>query len=201
MLQLFIHRLSFSDVNSHVKAFIISESFFWSAWNAYSVIFGIFAVKDIPGGSIEIAATAFSTHIISRVLIEYWVEQKLNNVKERVQIFWIVLGSLIVSLSYVYIAFARSIIGIYIFYIVSGLGVGLLSPLKNAFFSKHLDKGKEVREWSLYDLSRLLFISLASALGGFVANQYGFKHLFFILAGFNTLGALPYLILLQSPKR
>ena len=58
------------QVNPVVKAFIVSESFLWSAYNFIVPIFAIFVVNSVKGGNIQIAASAFSFFLISRVLAE-----------------------------------------------------------------------------------------------------------------------------------
>ncbi|MBI2622736.1 MAG: hypothetical protein HYW64_01440 [Candidatus Levybacteria bacterium] len=47
------------QINPVVKAFIVSETFLWSAWNFVTPIFAIFVVSNIEGGNVQIAASAF----------------------------------------------------------------------------------------------------------------------------------------------
>jgi len=61
-----------------------------------------------------------------------------------------------------------------------GVGFGVASPAKYALFTNHIDKEKATSEWSLYDAITLLGIAAATALGGFIASQYGFSTLFIL---------------------
>ena len=187
-------------INPIVRAFIISETFIWSAWNFFIPISAIFVVRNISGGSLEIAASAFSAHLIARVIFEL-SSAKLLTREERQKIITSIIGLSFLSLSYVGLAFSDSIFQLFIFYIVAGIGFGVASPAKNSLFSIHLDKDRESSEWSFYDAIVFIAIALATALGGFVAAGYGFKILFISSSIVNIIGTLPYLLYLKRPQR
>jgi len=187
-------------INPIVRAFIISETFIWSAWNFFIPISAIFVVRNISGGSLEIAASAFSAHLIARVIFEL-ISAKLLTREERQKIITSIIGLSFLSLSYVGLAFSDSIFQLFIFYIVAGIGFGVASPAKNSLFSIHLDKDRESSEWSFYDAIVFIAIALATALGGFVAAGYGFKILFISSSIVNIIGTLPYLLYLKRPQR
>ena len=187
-------------INPIVRAFIISETFIWSAWNFFIPISAIFVVRNISGGSLEIAASAFSAHLIARVIFEL-ISAKLLTREERQKIITSIIGLSFLSLSYVGLAFSDSIFQLFIFYIVAGIGFGVASPAKNSLFSIHLDKDRESSEWSFYDAIVFIAIALATALGGFVAAGYGFKILFILSSIVNIIGTLPYLLYLKRPQQ
>ena len=56
------------SMNPLVKVFIASDIFLWSAWNFVMPIFAIFVISEIAGGNIEIAASAYSVFLITRVV-------------------------------------------------------------------------------------------------------------------------------------
>src|SRR5690242_1812961 len=69
--EVFIGRChSHFQINPTFKAFIVSESIFWSSWNFTMTIFAVFATNNIQGGSIEIAASSVSVYLIDRVILE-----------------------------------------------------------------------------------------------------------------------------------
>lgn len=179
-------------INPLVKSFIISEAFLWSAWNFFAPIFAIFVASTIKGGSIEFAAMAFSAHLIARVLTELVESKYLPKASERQKIKITIIGLLLMSFSYVGLAFSSEIFHVFLFYSFAGIGIGIASPAKNSLFSTHLDKNKESSEWGLYDAVVLIGAALATALGGFIAAQYGFKTLFILSAVLNLIGILPY---------
>lgn len=193
-------RPSHFSVNPFVKSFIISETFLWSAWNFVMPIFAIFISNTISGGSIETAATSYSAYLIVRVVCELVSGQALSR-KKSLSTYFILAGMICISLAYLGFAFTSSILGVYIFYSLIGVGIGIASPARNTLFSTHLDKDKEPTEWGIHDASVFMGMALAAALGGFIANKYGFQLLFIISAIVNGLGMIPFLIYSEGKNK
>lgn len=184
-------------VNPIVKTFIVSELFVWSAMNFILPIFALFATS-IPHGNIEIAATAYSIHLLVRVVFELISGRYFATVPDTKKILIIVFGMIIMSMAYFGFIFVNTLFTLYLYYSILGVGIGVISPVKNSLFSTHLDKNKEAVEWGLLDAVTLSFIALSSALGGFIAQKYGFQTLFFLAAIVNLIGILPYLLYIKG---
>ena len=187
-------RPSHFHMNAVVKAFIISEMFLWSSWNAIIPIFAIFAATKIPGGNTEIAASSFSTYLIVRVIFELISGRYLSKSNDMQKFIMSIFGIILMSVGYLGFALTKDIFSLFIFYGVIGMGLGIASPAKNCLFSSHLDKDKEVTEWSVYDGFVFMGMAMAATIGGFVANRYGFTFLFYLVATTNLLSIIPYLL-------
>lgn len=181
-------------MNSIVKAFIISEIFLWSSWNAIIPIFAIFAATKIPGSNTEVAASSFSAYLIVRVIFELITGRYLSKSKEIQKFVISIMGIILISIGYVGFAQTHNIPFLFLFYGVIGMGLGIASPAKNSLFSMHLDKDKEVTEWSIYDGFVFMGMAMSAAIGGFVANRYGFSFLFYLVAVTNLLSIIPYIL-------
>jgi hypothetical protein len=187
-------------MNPVVKAFIISEIFLWSSWNAIIPIFAIFAATKIPGGNTEVAASSFSTYLIVRVIFELISGRYLSKSSEMQKFVVSILGIILMSAGYVGFAMTRNVSSIFLFYGVIGMGLGIASPAKNCLFSSHLDKDREITEWSMYDGFVFMGMAMAATIGGFVANRYGFAFLFYLVAVTNLLSILPYILYAKKRK-
>lgn len=193
--EIFIGRKpSHFHMNPVVKAFIISEMFLWSSWNAIIPIFAIFAATEIPGGNTEVAASSFSTYLIVRVIFELISGKYLSKSSEMQKFVVTVMGIFLISAGYVGFAMTKNVLSLFLFYGVIGMGLGIASPAKNSLFSSHLDKDKEVTEWSIYDGFVFMGMAMAATIGGFVANRYGFAFLFYLVATTNLLSIIPYIL-------
>lgn len=190
----------FLKVDPIVKAFIISDSFLWSAWNFITPIFAVFVTEQIEEGNIEIAAAGFSVYLISRVMFELLSGRFAANFTDKKKISMIILGILLLSVAYLGFSKASSIWQIFTFYVVAGAGLGIATPVKNSLFSVHLDKNKEATEWSIADATSFIAMALSATLGGFIAGVYGFRALFIIAASVNLLAIPPYLLYLKREK-
>lgn len=187
-------RPSHFEINPVVKAFIISESFLWSAWDFVLPIIAIFIAKNIPGGNIQTAASGYSIYLISRVVFELMSGKFLLHSKDRKKMIVAIFGIGLLSIAYFGFALTNTLQFIFLSYVVLGAGIGIATPAKNTLFSVHLDKNKEASEWSLNDAVCAIAMALATALGGFIAAEYGFQTLFFIAAVVNLLSVIPYLL-------
>lgn len=199
--EIFIGRApSHFQVNAIIKAFIISEVFLWSAWNFIIPIIAIFSATKISGGSIEIAASAYSVHLIVRVIFELISGRFLLKTDELRKFFTTILGLLFISVSYLSFAFTRDVTSLFISFAIAGVGLGIASPAKNSLFSTHLDKNKEPAEWGIYDATVFMGMALSAALGGFIVKQYGFHVLFLLAMIVNLLGIIPYILYIHKDK-
>jgi len=181
-------------VNPIVKAFIISESLLWSGWNLVIPIAALFIADSVRGGNIQIAATGYSVYLTVRVIFELISGKYLARSSDRHKLFAASVGVVLTSISLFLFAFSSSVLGVFISYAISGLGFGIGAPSKNALFSIHLDKDSETTEWGVADGFTYICMALATALGGFIAEQFGFKLLFIVAGSVSLLGCIPYLL-------
>ncbi len=199
--EVFIGKLpSNFSFNPTVKAFIVSETLVWSAWNLVTPIFAIFAVNEIPGSNIGIAGSVFSAYLIVRVICELLSGRYLMRSTAGLKFKMSILGIILLSLAYLGFAFSNSLLLLFVFYGLAGIGMGIASPAKASLFSSHIDKRVETVEWGLYDAIVFIGMALAAALGGFIADKYGFRLLFILAAVLNLVGSLPYLMFVQRQK-
>lgn len=187
-------RPSHFELNPIVKAYIISESFLWSAWDFVLPIIAIFIAANIPGGNIQTAATGYSIYLISRVIFELISGKVLQRTNDKKKILIAIFGILCLSVAYFSFAFTNSLLLVFLSYSILGAGFGIASPAKNSLFAIHLDKNKESSEWSLNDAVCAIAMALATALGGFIAAEYGFQILFLLAGIVNILSIIPYLL-------
>lgn len=194
------HNPSHFTVSPIVKAYIISESFLWSAWNFITPIFAVFATDHIQGGNVQIAASAFSTYLIARVMAELACGRYFAKSTDSKKAIISIVGISIMSFSYLGFAFSDSVLQLFVYYAVAGIGLGIASPAKNSLFSIHLDKNKETTEWSISDATSFISMALAAALGGFIAGVYGYRVLFIVAYIVNMLAIPPYIFMIKRKQ-
>lgn len=187
-------------INPIVKAFIISESLVWSAWNFVIPIFAVYIVNDIPGGDIETAAIGYSVYLISRVLFELGSGKYLVKTDDRKKFFVASCGLFLMTLGYIDFIVSTTLLHIYVGYFLLGMGIGIAAPAKNALFSMHLDKNKESTEWGIADGTQFTCMALSATLGGFIAGYFGFMTLFVVSAVVTTVGIIPYALFVFDEK-
>ncbi len=195
----FLGRLpSHFHLNRIIRAYIISESLVWAAWNFVIPILAVFVVNQIKDGNVQAAASAYSIYLISRVVFELICGRMLINTSDRKKFTMAVVGIIALSVAYFLFSLSHNVTSLIFAYIIAGFGLGLSSPAKNALFSIHIDRDKAATEWSLADAVSFGCMALASALGGFFATQYGFTVLFFVAAVINLFGAIPFILFIYK---
>jgi MFS family permease len=193
-------RLAHFQMNPFVKAYIVSELFVWSSWNFVLPIFAIFVVNEIARANVETAAFGYSIYLMGRVIFELISGQYLNKAGDKKKLLFTMLGIVCLSVAYLGFSISNTVTLLFVFYFISGMGLGIASPAKNAIFSMHLDKHKESIEWGIADASAFGCMALATAFGGFFVQQYGFRPLFVLAAIINLLSVIPYLLVLRVKK-
>lgn len=191
-------RPSHFELNPIVKTYIVSEAFLWSAWDLMLPIIAIFISQKVEGGNIQLAATGYSIYLVTRVIFELIIGRVLQNSTIRRKLTIAILGISLLSLGYLGFAFANSITVVFLFYSFLGVGMGTAAPAKVSLFSTHLDKNKESGEWSLADAVTFICMALSTALGGFIAAQYGFQKLFLLSAIVNAFSIIPYFLIIRK---
>lgn len=195
------HRPSRFRVNPIVRAFIISEAFFWSGWNLINPIFAVFVADQVCGGSVEAAGFAVTTYLISRIIFELITAKVLAEASDQKRFVFSLTGIILIGIVYFIFSFAETIGLVIGLQLLSGVGFGIASPAKYALFSEHLDKGKESTEWGIYDAITLSGMALTAMLGGFIAQNNGFSTLFRFSAIMIMLGAFPFILFVKSKQK
>ena len=183
----------FTTTHPFVKAFLISEMFLWSAHNLFMPIIAVYVIKNIKGGTLEVAASGISVYLISRVLFELISGMFIAKGSDRRKLLIIISSMAFLSVSYLGFMVATDLLTLFLSYFLMGLSLGLASPVRMALFSTHLDRNKETEEWSFHDALSFIGMALAGALGGFIAQAYGFKIVFSASVILNLFSIVPYI--------
>lgn len=186
------------QLNRLVQSYIASEVLIWSAWNSAMSIIAVFATNQIKGGNVAIAATALSAHLMVRVGVELFTGRVLAHFNETKKFMIVMSGITLISLAYLGFSFTKSVNSFFLFYALAGVGLGIAAPLKNSLFSTHLDRNHEAMEWGIYDALVFMGMAASSAIGGIIAQTYGFQILFWLAAIINLTGILPYYLYAQK---
>ena len=82
--------------------------------------------------------------------------------------------------------------------IIFGIGNAIGTPAYDGLYSKHLDKGKFVSEWGLWETMNYVVLGISAIAGGYFATMYGFNFLFWAMFGFSLIGLFVSLFLIKK---
>lgn len=192
----FINQL---QVNWVIKLLIMSDFLIWSAQQFFVPIFAIFVTQHVHGATVEVVGVTTAIYLIVRSIFEIPVGMWLDRTKaETDDLYAAVFGTILTSFVFFSYNFITDVWQLYAAQALWGIGSAIAFPGWYSIFTQHIDKNKEALEWSLYDVILGIGMAAAAALGGFLAQEYGFSALFMLASISTFLGALLLLSLKQK---
>lgn len=184
-------------MNKIIKILILSDLALISGFGFINPIFAIFLTQRITGGDVEVAGYAAAIYWITMSLVVIPFGRFLDkNHGEKDDIWFIVVGNLLAA--FVVFAYIFSYLPwhIYLLEIIYAIGMGMNISGYTGMFTRHIDRGKESFDWSVRAALAGMGAGITGALGGIIANYFGFNVLFAGVGIFVLLSAfLPFLIM------
>ena len=178
------------QINIVIKILVLSDFLIWSSAQLLSPIFAIF-ITDKINGSIEVVGIASAIYLISKSVFEIPVGIFVDKTKsEKDDLYSAIIGTLLTACGFFALTFIDSIWQLYALQALFGLAAAIAFPGWYSIFTRHIDKGKEAFEWSLYDVVLGVGMACAAALGGFIADYFSFDVLFNIIGILTVCGAV-----------
>jgi len=170
-------------VNIVVRYLVMGDFFVNAGFSVFAPILAVFITKQVGGGTIETVGFAAAIVQVFKVIIELPVAKILDkNHGEYDDFVSLIFGSALIALVPFMYMFASEVYHIYIISAIYGTGIAFVVPPWYAIFSRHLDKLQESFEWALDSVSIGIAAALAAAMGGILAQKFGF-HFVFLMGG------------------
>jgi MFS family permease len=183
-------------INIVIKVLILSDLLVFTASNLFAPVFAIYIVDQIQGAGIAEAGIAAAVFMIFKSLFEIPVGIKIDKTKsEKDDLYSALLGTLLTALVYVMYAHIDQVWQLYGLQALLGVGAAIAYPGWYKIFTRHIDKDKEGVEWSLYDVVTGFGMALSAALGGLIAEKFGFANLYYLVALITLAGSLSLFII------
>jgi len=176
-------------VNNLIKILTFSDVLIVSGWGFTNPLFAVFLTQQIKGGNLELVGLSTAVYCILRSALQLPFARLIDGIKGEIDDFVIMaLGSVIMSLVPFLYALATTNIHIIFFHALLGIGSAMVSPGWLAIFTRHIDRHIEAEEWGIYNAMVGLGGALTGALGGFMAERFGFRTLFVIVGIISCFG-------------
>ncbi len=188
-------------VNRVVQILTVSDIVMISGFGLVSPIFAVFVTKQINGGDIFTAGLAGSIFAFFSGLAAIPIASVIDARKGEKDDFSVMLvGSLMLSVSQFMYIFINQSWQLYLIQVFSGIGMALAGTSWSAIFSRHLDKDNIALEWSFYNTTVSLGTAATAAVGGAVAEVFGFSYLFAVSGTMVLIGSLFLLFIAKKFK-
>jgi len=179
-------------MNKAIKILVSTDLIMFGALGLVTPFFAVFITNQIQGGSIEVIGFAAGIYAILKSLLQIPIGKFLDKVKgEKDDFGFLILGYLIVALVPIGYIFSFLPWHIYILQAIYAVGMAMAYPSWFAIFTRHVDKGKEAFEWSIWSTNIDLGVGIAGIIGGILVAKFNFNFVFIlasIIACISILG-------------
>ena len=164
-------------MHKQMKLFLAVQSFFALASGMFGPIYAIF-VQNI-GGDMLSAGSAMSIFMITSgigILLMGKMQDKAKKDKP-----FMMAGYALMSLAFLGYFFVSSVSQLFLVQILLGISTVIVTPARDSFYTKYLDKGKYASGWAAWESAWFIVTGIAALIGGFLAKIYNFKILFLVM--------------------
>lgn len=179
-----------------LKLLLFSSALFMLAGGLFGPIYAIF-VEEI-GGDILTAGLAYSAFAIASGVLIFLISKWEDHVKHQEKL--VVAGFVLSCIGFAGYLFIKRPLDLFLVQIIFGIGEAIGTPAFDGLYSRHLDKGKYVSEWGLWESLDYIVAGVAAVIGGFLAKIYGFKFLFIVMLILSFIGLIISLFLMREIK-
>ena len=180
-------------VNRVIRHLVVSDFVLNFAFGLLAPIFAVFVLKNIQGGELRVIGLAVTCYWIARTATTVPLSRFMDRTNgERDEFYFIIAGTFIMSSVPLFYLFASLPWHIYLIQFVLGLANSMAVPAWRILFTDHIDRGRTGFEWSLEDIAIGVSVAISAYLGSLLADKFGFRIVFILLA---ILGYLATLIL------
>lgn len=175
-------------MNKILKILLFSDILIFMGFGLVTPILAIFIKENLVGGTIFAAGLSVFIFWITKSAVQLPLSRYVDRKDHRIPL--LIAGTFImtfVPISYIFINHVR---WIYLVQILYGLGSGMAYPCWLGLWSTNLDKHHESFEWSVYSTFVGIGAAIAAAVGGVLAQLFGFRITFVIVSAFIFIGGL-----------
>jgi len=163
----------------------------------FSPFLAVFIVGFVSGATLKTAGFAVAIYAIAKSVVQIPLARRLDKQVGERDDFYVMITGAMLSILYAFgFIFIKLQWHLYLLSIIGGIGGAFLMAAYYGIFARHVDKGAEGFEWSLFSVGGLtLSVAIGGAIGGILADIFRF---IFLMAGILNIIATALLLFLYS---
>ena len=171
-------------INRVIRTLVTSDFLLISGFAVFGPVFAVFVTQKIEGGNLEIIGFTAAIFQLVKSSLQIPIANYLDkNHGEKDDFYSLIIGSFLIAVVPFLYILADKPIHLFIINGIYGLGAAFAIPPWNAIFTRHIDKMHESTDWAVESVSIGVGAAAAAALGGILADKFGFDFVF-AAAGF-----------------
>jgi len=172
--------------NRAIRSMLFADSLLLVATAMLGPLYAIF-VEELGGDLLDAGATFAVFSFVAGVVI--LISGAMGDRAKEPELI-IVAGYLITAIGFFAYAFVNSMVALMAVQVIVGVGLAVRAPVFDALFSEHLDKHREGIEWGAWDSMSYFAGAFGAVVGGYIASNFGFTYIFFIMAVLSLISAV-----------
>lgn len=166
----------------------------------FAPLFAVFITGTLVGASLRTAGFAIAIYAIVKSILQIPIARRIDRKSGEKDDFRVMLLGCAIGVVYpLTLMFIKFTWQLYVMEAVCGVGDACLMAAYYTIFAHHVDKGSEGVEWSIFSVFGLtVSTAVGGAIGGIIADAYGFRTTFAVAAILNLIASS--LLLMLFPK-
>ncbi len=177
--------------NDVVKALTLNDFSMNASTAISSVIFTLFVIKQIDGGTITDVGISQLVFLGVSALLNVPLAKLLDKTKGYIDEGIVLsVSSIIRGISLMILAFSHQLWQLYLYQALLGVARSMDLTAWRVLFSRFLDMKKPAMQWATYDAVIALGIGIATVIGGYMGDTVPFSYVIFLAGAVALLGAI-----------
>ncbi len=166
----------------------------------FAPLFAVFITGTLVGASLRTAGFAIAIYAIVKSILQIPIARRIDRKSGEKDDFRVMLLGCAIGVVYpLTLMFIKFTWQLYVMEAVCGVGDACLMAAYYTIFAHHVDKVSEGVEWSIFSVFGLtVSTAVGGAIGGIIADAYGFRTTFAVAAILNLIASS--LLLMLFPK-
>ena len=180
--------------NKALGTLYIYNGIFVLAAGLLGPLYAIFVQRFVDG--IMAVSISWAAFLVATTIFTYLISRYGDRIREKEHL--LLAGYIVRTVAWLLFLLVNNLVLLILVQVVLGLGESLGTPAFNAIFAEHLDKNKQVKEYSYWTLISTLVTAIGTIAGGLIITILGFKALFLTMA---FLSLISFFGVLLKPRK
>lgn len=187
----------FFSVNNAVRILLAYLFIVNASEGLFLPIIAVYITNTIAGATLATVGFSVVFYAVAKAVIQVPLAKAIDKKKGERDDFIVLFSGAIIGVLYAYgFLLIKEPWHLYFLEAWGGVGAALLMAAYYGLFARHVDKGNEGFEWSLFSVGALtVSAAIGGAFGGVYADAFGFRALFITAGISNTFATLLLLLL------
>ena len=165
----FLQRIS--KINKVVIYLSLSDVFTWGPYTIISLLTGLYLSTKLGQDVVQFIGVGTSIYFFTRALLQIPIGILTDRLKnDRDEILFLFSGVLLMGFPFLFYPYIDNQYQYFFLQFLFGLGVSMNVTNWRKLFALNIDRGREGRQYSIYEVIMSISTAFVCMLGGYIAN-------------------------------